>query len=164
MANFMSLEMSEHRFPIRFDYFKLRDDSGGAGWHRGGCGTAYGFTAWADCHVSALGDRVDHAPFGIVGGKSGAPNQVEFHTGGKTWIPELRSKQDNVLFKPGDMIRAASPGGGGYGDPLTRDLAAVERDLNRGYVSREKAEQDYGVVVAEEIGRASCRERVCLAV
>ena len=149
MANFMSLEMSEHRFPIRFDYFKLREDSGGAGWHRGGCGTAYGFTAWANCNVSALGDRVDHAPFGIVGGKSGAPNKVEFHTGGTTWIPELRSKQDNVLFKPGDAIRAASPGGGGYGDPLTRDLAAVERDLNRGYVSREKAEQDYGVVVAE---------------
>ncbi len=149
MANFMSLEMSEHRFPIRFDYFKLRDDSGGAGWHRGGCGTAYGFTAWADCNVSALGDRVDHAPFGIVGGKSGAPNKVEFHTGGKTWIPELRSKQDKVLFTAGDAIRAASPGGGGYGDPLTRDLAAVERDLNRGYVSRGKAEQDYGVVVAE---------------
>ena len=151
MANFMSLEMSEHRFPIRFDYFKLRDDSGGAGWHRGGCGTAYGFTAWADCNVSALGDRVDHAPFGIVGGKSGAPNKVEFHTGGKTWIPEMRSKQDNVLFTAGDAIRAASPGGGGYGDPLTRDLAAVERDLNRGYVSRQKAEQDYGVVVAEAL-------------
>ena len=151
MANFMSLEMSEHRFPIRFDYFKLREDSGGAGWHRGGCGTAYGFTAWANCNVSALGDRVDHAPFGIVGGKSGAPNKVEFHTGGKTWIPELRSKQDNVLFKPGDAIRAASPGGGGYGDPLTRDLAAVERDLNRGYVSREQAEQDYGIVVAEAL-------------
>ena len=149
MANFMSLEMSEHRFPIRFDYFKLRDDSGGAGWHRGGCGTAYGFTAWADCNVSALGDRVDHPPFGIVGGKSGAPNKVEFHTEGKTWIPELRSKQDKVLFTAGDSIRAASPGGGGYGDPLSRDLSAVERDLNRGYVSREKAEQDYGVVVSE---------------
>ncbi len=54
-----------------------------------------------------------------------------------------------MLFKPGDAIRAASPGGGGYGDPLTRDLAAVERDLNRGYVSRERAEQDYGVVVAQ---------------
>ena len=149
MANFMSLEMSEHRFPIRFDYFRLRDGSGGAGWHRGGCGTAYGFTAWADCQVSALGDRVDHAPFGILGGKAGAPNKVEFHTGGKTWIPELRSKQDNVLFKPGDAIRAASPGGGGYGNPLTRDVSAVERDLNRGYISRQQAELDYGAVVAE---------------
>ena len=54
-----------------------------------------------------------------------------------------------MLFTAGDSIRAASPGGGGYGDPLTRDLAAVERDLNRGYVSRESAERDYGVVVTE---------------
>jgi len=44
MANFMSLEMSEHRFPIRFNHFRVRDDSGGAGWHRGGCGTSYSFT------------------------------------------------------------------------------------------------------------------------
>ena len=148
MANFMSLEMSEHRFPIRFDYFRLREGSGGAGWHRGGCGTEYGFSAWADCNVSALGDRVDHAPFGIVGGGPGAPNKVEFQTGGKTWIPELRSKQDSVLFSAGDAIHASSPGGGGYGNALTRDLAAVERDLNRGYINREQAERDYGVVVA----------------
>ena len=148
MANFMSLEMSEHRFPIRFDYFRLREGSGGAGWHRGGCGTEYGFTAWADCNASALGDRVDHAPFGIVGGGPGAPNKVEFQTGGKTWIPELRSKQDSVLFSAGDAIHASSPGGGGYGNALTRDLAAVERDLNRGYINREQAERDYGVVVA----------------
>jgi N-methylhydantoinase B/oxoprolinase/acetone carboxylase alpha subunit len=34
MANFMSLEMSDHRFPIRFNSYSVRDDSGGAGWHR----------------------------------------------------------------------------------------------------------------------------------
>ena len=38
MANFMSLEMSEHRFPVRFYHFSVREDSGGAGWHRGGLG------------------------------------------------------------------------------------------------------------------------------
>ena len=149
MANFMSLEMSEHRFPIRFDYFRLREDSGGAGWHRGGCGTEYGFTAWAPCNISALGDRVDHPPFGIAGGESAAPNKVEFVTGGKTWIPELRSKQDNIVFAPGDAIRAASPGGGGFGKALERDLAMVERDLNLGYVSQATAENVYGVVIAQ---------------
>ena len=151
MANFMSLEMSEHRFPIRFDYFKIRDDSGGAGWHRGGCGTEYGFTAWSDCIVSVLGDRVDYAPFGIVGGGPAKPNSVEFTTHGKTWKPELRSKQEKEPFQAGDSIRAASPGGGGFGNALERDLAAVERDLNRGYISRETAEALYGVVIAEEI-------------
>lgn len=149
MANFMSIEMSEHRFPIRFDYYRMRENSGGAGWHRGGCGTEYGFTAWAECNVSAIGDRVDYAPFGIVGGGPAAPNKVEFTTGGKSWIPELRSKQDKVEFVAGDAIRAASPGGGGFGNALERSLAAVELDLNRGYISRVTAEQQYGVVIAE---------------
>ena len=150
MANFMSLEMSEHRFPLRFDHFRIREDSGGKGWHRGGCGTEYGFTAWSDITVSVLGDRVDHAPFGICGGGPAQANKVELTTGGKTWVPELRSKLEKEPFAAGDAIRAASPGGGGFGNALERDLAAVERDLNRGYISRASAENDYGVVVAEE--------------
>ena len=153
MANFMSLEMSEHRFPIRFDYFRIRDDSGGAGWHRGGCGTEYGFSAWSECIVSVLGDRVDYAPFGIVGGGPAAANRVEFTTAGKTWTPELRSKQEKEPFAPGDSFRAASPGGGGFGNALERELAAVERDLNRGYISRASAENQYGVVIAQTLSR-----------
>ena len=149
MANFMSLEMSEHRYPLRFDYFRIREDSGGAGWHRGGCGTEYGFTAWSECIVSVLGDRVDYAPFGIVGGGPAAANTVEFTTAGKSWVPELRSKQEKEPFVNGDSIRAASPGGGGFGNAFERDLAAVELDLNRGYISRETAETLYGAVIAE---------------
>ena len=34
MANFMSIEMSEHRYPVRFKHFALREDSGGAGLQR----------------------------------------------------------------------------------------------------------------------------------
>ena len=149
MANFMSLEMSEHRFPLRFDHYRIREDSGGAGQHRGGCGTEYGFTAWSDLTISVLGDRVDHAPFGICGGGSAASNKVEFVSGGKTWAPELRSKIEKEPLGAGDAIRAASPGGGGYGRAFDRELADVERDLNRGYISREVAESVYGVVIAE---------------
>ncbi len=36
----------------------------------------------------------------------------------------------------------------GLGDPLTRDIEAVERDLNLRSISREMAEQTYGVVVS----------------
>ena len=153
MANFMSLEMSEHRFPLRFDYFRIREDSGGAGWHRGGCGTEYGFTTLSDTTVSVLGDRVDHAPFGIVGGGPALANKVEMVTGGRAWTPELRSKQEKEPFSAGDSLRAASPGGGGYGNPFERDLAAVEGDLNRGYISRATAESAYGVVIGEARSR-----------
>lgn len=149
MANFMSLEMSEHRFPLRFDFFALREDSAGAGeWH-GGCGTTYGFTAWSKMLVSVLGDRVDSQPFGIEGGGSAAPNYVAFRTGNETWTPPMRSKFEKQPLNPGDGIVVASPGGGGYGDPLKRDLDEVERDLNLGYVSLKNAERHYGAVAVE---------------
>lgn len=149
MANFMSLELSEHRFPLRFDYFALREDSGGAGWHRGGCGTAYGFTVWSDTIASCLGDRADTPPFGIAGGGAAKPNVVEFRTGGKRWRPEFRGKQEKQLLHNGDGMDLKSPGGGGFGDPLTREIDAVESDLNLGYISRRTAENEYGAVIAE---------------
>lgn len=159
MANFMSLEMSEHRFPIRFDHYRIRDDSGGAGRHRGGCGTEYGFTALAETTLSVLGDRADHRPFGVSGGGPALPNHVELVTGGQAWTPPLRSKLDRQTLEPGDSIRAASPGGGGWGDPLERELAAVERDLDRGYISRHTAEERYGVVVAEVVASPAGHDR-----
>jgi len=149
MANFVSLELSEHRYPLRFDYFRLREDSGGAGWHRGGCGSEYGFTAWSEMVASVLGDRVDYRPFGISGGGAAMPNRVQFHTGGRTWVPEMRSKHEKQQLEPGDGLQAASPGGGGFGDPLERDPAEIEVDLNLGYISRETAERDYAAALAE---------------
>ncbi len=149
MANFMSLEMSEHRFPLRFDHFRIREDSGGAGLQRGGCGTEYGFTAWSDITVSVLGDRADFAPFGIHGGGKAQANRVGLTTQGRSWTPPLRSKLEKEPLAAGDALRAASPGGGGFGDALQRELADVEQDLNRGYISRATAEEAYGVVIAD---------------
>ena len=148
MANFMSLELCEHRFPLRFDYFALREDSGGAGFRRGGCGTAYGFTVWSDTTVSCLGDRVERPPFGVAGGGPAAPNSVEFRTGGRRWRPDFGGKQETLLLHDGDGADMKSPGGGGFGDPLTREIELVERDLNLGYISQRTAETDYGAVVA----------------
>lgn len=149
MANFMSIEMSEHRYPLRFHSFALRENSGGAGKFRGGCGTSFSFEPWADCVVSALGDRVDHRPFGIAGGKPAAPNEIKLRLGNEEVVPPLRSKYEKQTVRAGDIVFAASPGGGGFGDPLERPLEAVEQDLNLGYISRETAERDYGVVIAE---------------
>ena len=158
MANFMSLELSEHRFPIRFERFALRDDSGGAGWHRGGCGTDYTISVYSDCIVSVLGDRTRSSPFGVAGGMEAAPSEVEFTTDGSSWTPEYGGKQEKQLLRNGDRIRVDSPGGGGFGDPLTRDLALVEQDLNLGYISRGTAEETYGVVIAEAV-QEGARER-----
>jgi N-methylhydantoinase B len=52
-----------------------------------------------------------------------------------------------TLCRPGDVIQFHSAGGGGYGDPFGRDPGAVEQDVRNGYVSIEKAREEYGVVV-----------------
>ncbi len=149
MAKFMSVEMSEHRYPVRFAYLAIRESSGGPGLHRGGCGTRYGIETLADAVVSILGDRVDHAPFGVGGGGPAAPNSVRLNTDGESWIPPMRSKVEKVPFAAGDSFHLASPGGGGFGDPLARDIGLVQADLNGGLIDLATAELLHGVIVAD---------------
>jgi N-methylhydantoinase B len=149
MANFVSLEASEHRYPIRFDHFAIREQSGGAGEHRGGCGTSYGFRAWGPCDMSVLGDRADHGPAGVAGGHDAAANSVRLIVDDVEWTPPLRTKLDQQALRAGDGINASSPGGAGWGDPLKRRVEDVESDLNLGYISAADATADYGAVVAQ---------------
>ena len=48
------------------------------------------------------------------------------------------------------MLRIVSPGGGGYGDPRTRDPARVLRDVRDGVVSTAGAERDYATAIAPD--------------
>ena len=150
MAKFMSVEMSEHRYPVRFGYYAIREGSGGAGRHRGGCGTRYGIETLSDALVSILGDRVDHAPFGVEGGGPAAANSVSLTTGGRSWIPEMRSKAERVPFHAGDSFHLGSPGGGGFGRAFERDCALVEADLNAGLIDAQAAETIYGAIIASK--------------
>jgi N-methylhydantoinase B len=47
----------------------------------------------------------------------------------------------------GDHLTFASNGGGGFGDPLERDPAAVLEDYADGLISEQKARDVYGVAV-----------------
>jgi N-methylhydantoinase B len=149
MANFVALEASEHRYPVHFEWFALREDSGGAGRHRGGDGTTYRVRASAPLVVSVMGDRHDRAPFGLDGGGPAAPNAVSVELDGEVSVPPMRTKLARQQLEAGDCITVASPGGGGHGDPFERDIEAVEQDLNLGYITRETAELTYGAVIAE---------------
>ena len=46
------------------------------------------------------------------------------------------------------MLR--SPSGGGYGPPWERPVERVAEDVRDGFVSRERARADYGVVLDED--------------
>ncbi|MFT3660989.1 MAG: hydantoinase B/oxoprolinase family protein [Gordonia sp. (in: high G+C Gram-positive bacteria)] len=56
--------------------------------------------------------------------------------------------------RPGATWRYLTNGGGGWGDPFTRDPEAVKRDVRDEYVSIEGAARDFGVVVQGDPQRA----------
>jgi N-methylhydantoinase B len=53
----------------------------------------------------------------------------------------------DVTLQPGEWVRGLESGGGGYGDPLDRDVDAVRTDVLDGWVSAEAARDIYGVVL-----------------
>jgi N-methylhydantoinase B len=71
--------------------------------------------------------------------------------------PELLYKTENLPLEPGDRVRMATGGGGGYGDPRHRPVELVQMDVIRGFVSRESARDDYGVAFDAD-GKASRRK------
>ena len=50
---------------------------------------------------------------------------------------------------PGERVVSRTGGGGGYGEPTTRDPEAVADDVREGWVSRDRARDVYGVVLTE---------------
>ena len=44
-------------------------------------------------------------------------------------------------------MRIHTAGGGGWGDPLEREIRLVERDVRGGFVSLESARTEYGIVI-----------------
>jgi N-methylhydantoinase B len=140
------VEMQEALYPIRIESQHLRMDSGGAGKFRGGLGVEKISTFLAPCSSHVSSDRNGCAPWGILGGKDGAVPDVEVeHVGGK----RESARKTTIPLAPGDRMHITSGGGGGYGNPLERDPVRVERDVRLGYVSREAAFTDYGVVLDE---------------
>ena len=125
----------------------LVQDSGGPGKQRGGIGRQMiirspdeGENSVGTTSIAVQAGRYIYPPDGIFGGKDGS--KAKFLKNGETADPSGLTFCD-----PGDRISFVSAGGGGYGDPFKRDPEAVKRDVEYGYVSVEKAEQDYGVII-----------------
>jgi N-methylhydantoinase B len=59
------------------------------------------------------------------------------------------SKVTDIRIRRGQKVRLETPGGGGFGDPVTREPGRVARDVELGYISRESARRDYLVVLRD---------------
>ena len=135
------IEMIEDRHPITFTRYALRPDSGGAGKYRGGLGMIREWRLESDEGVFAANfDRFRHPPFGLDGGAPGAVGRLTLSRNGETQA--LGSKVGGVTLRRGDVITVETSGGGGFGAPSERDPAAVEADVETGYVTVASAVSD----------------------
>jgi N-methylhydantoinase B len=144
------LEGQERLCPVLTSGHSIVTDSGGPGKHRGGCGVEKGgaLTQAQDTVVSYCCDRARSIAWGLNGGLPSLPHGVWLNRG-REQERFLGAVFSNVQLRAGDTFTRPSAGGGGFGDPLQRDPAAVCEDVIDGYVSPARALTDYGVVVEE---------------
>ena len=142
----MPVEATEQVAPVVVWRKEYRPGSGGAGASRGGLGQILeiGADGVAPFAVLAMFDRIDNPALGRLGGKSGAPGNVLLASGRR-----LRGKGKQTI-PAGDRLRLEMPGGGGYGDPFTRDPEQVAEDVRDGLVAPEEAREQYGVALADD--------------
>jgi 5-oxoprolinase (ATP-hydrolysing) len=129
-----SVEVTEERFPFLVLRHELRPGSAGEGQWRGGLGALCEmmYEGEGDARLNTAGDGVVVPPFGLFGGEPGRPHRYSIVSNGAERV--LGSKETGVLVRPGDRIIALASGGGGYGDPASRDVAAREWDRRNGVV------------------------------
>ena len=107
-------EALEYAYPLRVQRYSLRANSGGEGKYRGGDGIVREIEVLADAEVTLLADRRERGPYGLAGGKDGAPGKaVVIRDDGSS--QELPGKF-NIGLHQGERIRVETPGGGGWGE------------------------------------------------
>jgi N-methylhydantoinase B len=146
-SNCMNLpaEAMEMEAPIRVHRVALCRDSGGAGRQRGGLGIVKEFETLVDgVTMTHRGERHYYPAGGSHSGLAGAKahSVLRRANGTEEVIP---SKLVSTMNR-GDRLVVATAGGGGYGDPHTRDRDAVQQDVENGKVSEAAAREIYGLV------------------
>ncbi|MGD9601402.1 MAG: hydantoinase B/oxoprolinase family protein [Gammaproteobacteria bacterium] len=166
-----NIEHTEQSFPILFLYRKELPDSGGAGKYRGGLSAESCFiphnTDFITQDTLSSGNATPTSP-GMMGGYPSTTNGYTFirnsdiaarlrasrmieDTSEVTGTPELlQLRQENFVQHPQDVYAVRWTGGGGFGDPLDRDPADIERDLEDLAITPAAARAIYGAVLRDD--------------
>jgi N-methylhydantoinase B len=141
-----SVELLEAKFPLLVNRYAYNVEAGvGAGRHRGGFGLLREYVVESDDVIlHASFGRTVTPPWGVDGGSDGSLNGIDVIRGD---IREQLTRPPHFSLRRGDHVLIRTGGGGGWGDPHTRDPAAVARDVRDDLLSVAEAEGSYGVVI-----------------
>jgi N-methylhydantoinase B len=119
------VEAFEFAYPMRIAAYRLRDNSGGDGQYQGGNGLVREIIFQVPTDVTLLTERRRFPPYGLQQGATGQPGENILYREGSDQPQQLGGKV-RLRVHPGDRLRIASPGGGGWGDPAKRELNPEE--------------------------------------
>jgi len=156
------VEVYETKYPMKLGRYGFRADSGGPGRTRGGCGLFREYHLQTDCSLYLWFERSRTPAWGLEGGHDARGPEVVVRGDGQE---QSLLKVNNLPLEAGSVVTTYTGGGGGFGDPLERDPDHVRQDALAGFVTREGAERDYGVILNEQLevdsgATASCREEM----
>ena len=142
-------EIVESQCPIQVEQYGIREGSGGDGEFRGGCGIRRDLRILCDkSSLSVLSDHCVIPPFGVATGNGAAANRFSVLRGGEILeVSPIPGKISGFELVAGDVVRIETAGGGGYGDPLNRDISKVLSDVSLGLLTIDQARRRYGLVI-----------------
>lgn len=144
----LPVEIFEEQYPLLINNYGFRENSGGAGQNRGGLGVTREYELVSnDANLYLWFERSKTPAWGLFGGKSGAPPEVTVLSNNKK---ESMLKVNAKPITKGDRIIAETGGGGGFGHPFDRSIDRVKNDVIDGYIDKDVALNQYGVVFKEE--------------
>ncbi|WP_328810505.1 hydantoinase B/oxoprolinase family protein [Rhodococcus sp. NBC_00294] len=144
------VEVTESWYPLRFDYRRRSCDASGAGQFRGGRGVDFAFTVDGSPGLvgASIGGHGNVPMPGTAGGSPGRPSTVELHEPDGV-VNRIGTLTQGFDLPEGHSYAIRAAGGGGWGDPLDRDPAAVVADVADGLISVDEAGRVYGVDAAD---------------
>lgn len=142
------IEAIEMESPVRYLRREFRSDSAGPGRFRGGVGQVLSYRILGgDPGLQHTSQKSVSLPQGTAGGRPADGGRWVINEGEPGERRLEHAIGDIEPLEQGDTVTHYTPGGGGYGDPLTRPPEAVQADVRAGFVSVARAERDYGVVI-----------------
>jgi N-methylhydantoinase B len=142
------VEVLELRFPVRCGQFSLRTEAAGAGQYRGGAGVFRDLLVLQQDSMVKTASESSKDPIsrGVRGGRTALPTHVELiHPDGR--VEKVTERIEDRPVPVGSVLRQATGGGGGYGNPLDRDPQRVADDVRDERITPADAVELYKVVL-----------------